>query len=149
MSTIPYAAGAGPAGHAPVAAPSAAAQHEGPVAMRYDGATRDWLVENGIYRSVHPVDQGVALSMCVRQGDLTSSPTTGNLLHKIDDLSSKDLKSKLEDTVKRSNPLARYLADGSVVIERIEYSAPPLKVALFYRNTKLDPNRVLRRDSAT
>lgn len=115
----------------------------GPAAMMYDGASKDWLINaDGRYKSVHPVDQGVVLSVLSRQGSIKSSPTTGSTLHEVEYLGGPELASDVDDRVKRSNPLARYLKSGAVTLKRVdvESSGSRLFVVVYYVNNLVNPN---------
>lgn len=122
-----------------------------PVALRFEGATRDWSLDTATnYRAVTPVEQGVALSLCVKQGDIKSSLTTGNTLHEIEYLGGAELGADIRDRVVTANPLARYLAEGQAEIVRIDHEEAPsgFKVAVYFRDLTADPNRVLRSDAS-
>lgn len=135
-----FPAGVGPAGHAPVQ-PTPRVPTVQPAALRYEGATSDWVYgSDGRLRRVHPVDQGMALGLLVAQGSLRSSPDTGSTLRSIRYLNPNGLQARIEDAVRKANPIARYLADGSVTILSINYQVLPqrgLYVECYYRNNLL------------
>lgn len=117
----PYGAGMGPAGFSPVEAPNTLTSPTLPVALRYDGATGDWQLDtNGEYKVSHPVDQGMALGLCVPRGSIASARNVGHDLLKVR-LGARDEKGQVEAAVRNATPVASYLADGSVRIDRIAY----------------------------
>lgn len=146
-----YPGGVGPAGVAPISS-SAPIKVKRPVALRYEGVVSDWVIHSGTgaYQAVTPVEQGVVLSLCIRQGHIKSSPSTGNTLHEIEYLDSATLAADIEDRVRRSNPLARYLAEGQVEVSRIEHErgAHGFKVAVYFKDLTADKSRILRRDAS-
>lgn len=145
-----FPGGFGPSGADPVTS-TFAPRAKRPVALRYEGSTADWSKDHdGNYKAVTPVEQGVALSLCVRQGDIKSSPTTGNTIHEIVYLDKNTLKADIEDRVKRSNPLARLLAEGQAELVRIDHevTANGLKVAVYFKDLTADKSRTLRRDAS-
>jgi len=110
-----------------------------PASPYYDGRARDWQVDaDGRHVSAHPIDSGVQLAMFLQKGELRSSPTTGNDLLQIQDLTGPRRQSEAERIVREAQPIARYLAEGAVTITRIdsEYrsSTGALLVELWYRN---------------
>lgn len=145
-----YPGGVGPAGADPVTSTFAPRQKR-PAAIRYEGATSDFeLDHDGNYQAVTPVEQAVALSLSIRQGDIKSSPTTGNTLHEIVYLDSATLGADIDDRVRRSNPLARLLADGQAEIVRIDHEIGKqgFKVAVYFRDLTADKTRTIRRDAS-
>lgn len=144
-------AGSGPAGADPIQS-GTPSNRVSPTAIRYEGATKDFALDAvGNYRFVHPVDQAVALGMMARQGQLKSSPTVGNTLDKITYLTGPNLQSNVENRVRTANPIAALLADGSISIDKIVTSTDGgrLVAILYYRNLKLDPNRVMAAPTAS
>ena len=110
-----------------------------PAAPYYDGRAQDWKVDaDGRQVSAHPIDSGVQLAMFVQKGEIRSSPSTGNNLLKISDLTGDRRQSEVERIVRESQPIARYLADGSITLTRIdsEYRSGTgaLLVEIWYRN---------------
>lgn len=108
-------------------------------AKSYDASKEDHETDRkGRIVSMHPIDVGVRLAMFVQQGELRSSPETGNTLLKLDSLGTDRLQSEVESCVRSSNPIARYLREKSIEILRIESDFIPgigaLLVALTYRN---------------
>src|SRR5690242_18105687 len=138
-----YLAGIGPAGFDPVTDPPARKVLRGPAAMAYDGASRDWPlnVQNN-YRSVHPVDQQMALSVLVRKGTIASAPNVGSTLHEITHLSAKTLQSDVDNRVRTSEPAATLVRNGQAKIlrNRIDVSGNALQVAVEYVNLATGQN---------
>jgi hypothetical protein len=151
MSAGLYPGGVEPAGAAPVST-SVSNPPKRPVAIRYEGIVSDWVIQTttGAYSAVTPVEQGVVLSLMIRQGDIKSSPTTGNTLNEIEYLNGQTLAADIDDRVRRSNPLARYLDEKQAEIVRIDHEigANGFKVAVYFKDLTADKNRVLRRDAS-
>lgn len=108
-------------------------------AKAYDTYKGDYAIDtNGRIVSMHPIDAGVRLAMFVQQGELRSSPSTGNTLLKLDSLGTERLQSEVESCVRAANPIARYLIDKSIEILLIESdfvaSVGALLVSVTYRN---------------
>lgn len=115
------------------------------IALRYEGATKDWELDaNNNFSGVTANEQGVALSICVRQGSILSSPTTGSTLHEIEYLGAINLGADITNRVMTSNPIARLVAAKSVSIEKIEYSvrSHKLAIAVYFKDLDVDPNRI-------
>jgi hypothetical protein len=133
-----YPFGAGRFGHDP-SIPSGPRGAFVPASPTYDGATGDFATdENGRRVSVHPVDFGVQMSMFVQQGELPNAPEIGNTLLQCRELGTSRQKSEVEGIIRRSNPIASYLANGSITITRIDQelrvSTGALLVAIHYTN---------------
>lgn len=91
-----------------------------PVALRYEGLVKDWVLDDpGNYRSVTSTEQGMILSICVNQGQIKSSPQTGNTLDQIVYLGGASLQSDVEDRIRNSNPAKALIAAGKAKITRI------------------------------
>lgn len=89
--------------------------------VAYQISARDLVVDQyGNVESVHPIDEGMAISMGVDRGSVKSSPDAGNDLRKIEYLSDPKLEANVRSAVLSAQPLARYVADGQVRIEAIE-----------------------------
>jgi hypothetical protein len=151
MSAGVWPGGVGPAGADPATVGSSSRSLK-PAAIRYEGSVRDWQLDptTGGYRRVTPAEQGVALSLMVAQGSITSSPLTGHTLGEIVYLGGPDVEADATDRVRRANPLARLVADGQVEIKRIAVDATgnQLKVALYFVDLTGDKNRILKRDAS-
>lgn len=151
MSAGEFPAGTAPAGANPVIS-SVSARPKRPAAIRYEGSIRDWRITaaTGAYEAVTPVEQGMVLSLCVRQGQIKSSPTTGHTLGEILYLGGQDLEADVRDRVMRSNPLARLVAERQAAVKRIDVQdvSGQLRVAVYFVDLTQDPTRLLRRDAA-
>lgn len=151
MTAGVFPAGTEPAGAAPVSS-AYVARPLRPAAIRYEGAIRDWTLydSTGGYQAVTPVEQAVVLSLCIRQGQITSAPTLGNTVHEIETLDPTTIDADVSDRVRRSNPLARLVRDGEAEIKKIEVQivANQLRYAVFFADLTRDRNRILRRDVA-
>ncbi len=150
MNTV-YPAGVGPAGAAPVIEGNST-RAKRPAAIRYEGVVRDWTIysNTGGYQAVTPVEQAFVLSLCVRQGQISSSPLTGHTLHEIETLDEATIYADASDRVRRSNPIARLVRDRKARIERIDVQivSNQLRVAVYFVDLTRDKNRILRRDAA-
>jgi hypothetical protein len=114
-------------------------------AMRYEGSSKDWeLVAGGNFAAVTPNEQGAALSMAIKKGSIKSSPDTGNTLHEIIYLGSPNLETDITNRVMSSNPISRLVAENSISIDKILYQVTKygLKVATYFRDLDVDPNRL-------
>lgn len=93
-------AGVGPAGQDPVADPSAAPPIRPAAAVWYDGANRDFLLDDdGGYKTLHYVDQKVALALVIGEGDIAGVPTFGSRLKSIKRGNAAQLAKRAEDAV--------------------------------------------------
>lgn len=149
MPTGTFPAGLGPAGADPVQT-GVTLPRRLPQAMRFEGETRDWsLASDGAYQAVTPVEQGFVLALCVRQGDIKSSPDTGNTLHEIVYLGDPDLDSDIRDRIRNANPIKRFVDDGQAEIVKIETQETPngLRARVFFRDLSGDKTKVLFRDA--
>jgi hypothetical protein len=151
MTTGVYPAGIGPAGANPIVA-GASSRPKRPTAIRYEGAVRDWTIYDGTggYQAVTPVEQGVVLSLCVRQGQISASPLTGHTLNDIETLDPVTIEADASDRVRLSNPLARLVRDGQAAIKKIDVQivSNQLRVAVYFFDLTRDRTRVLRRDAS-
>lgn len=150
MSAGSYPGGIGPFGADPVQT-GYTSKPKQPVAIRYEGVTRDWSLDDAAnYKAVTPVEQGVALSLCVKRGAIKSSPDTGNTLHEIVYIGGIDIAAEIKDRVLKSNPLARFISEGQASITKIIHEETPsgFKVAVFFKDLTVDKSRVLRSDAS-
>ena len=106
-------------------------------ARQFDGKTGGYtLTSEGHWTESHPVDQGVALSLCFRKGSIKSAPDVGHTLHLVR-LGTARTRAEVEDRVKNAFPLSSYLAAGLVRIVEIAHEERPsggLFVAVGYIN---------------
>ncbi len=151
MPTADFPLGTEPAGASPIVT-SPPRKAKRPTAIRYEGAVRDWTIydSTGGYQAVTPVEQGVALSLMVSQGQITSSPTTGHTLNEIETLDETTIEADASDRVRRANPLARLVRDRKAAIKKIDVQvvANQLRVAVYFVDLTRDKNRMLRADAA-
>lgn len=84
MGAGQYNAGASPTTGSPTVLGSAVARTL-PTALWFDGKTKTYLLDEttGQYKSIHPVDQRVALKLLVKYGTIKASPKMGNRFHLI------------------------------------------------------------------
>lgn len=78
-------AGAGLAGGSGASSSLAASDVRPPRALYFDGASRDMLLitATGLYRSLHPVDQKMAMALVLRRGSIPVAPDLGSTFHEI------------------------------------------------------------------
>lgn len=123
------------------------------VAMRYEGSVKDWQLDaNNNFAAVTPNEQGVVLSVAIKQGSIKSSPTTGSTLHEIVYLGSPNLGADITNRVMLSNPIARLVSDGAVSIDKIDYQiigGNRLAIAVYFRDLEVDPNFLNRTNWST
>jgi hypothetical protein len=151
MSAGSYPAGLGPTGVAPIDTSAQPPRPRQPKALRYEGATADWALDTlGNYKAVTPVEQGIALSLCVRQGSIKSSPTTGNTLHEIVYLGAPDLANDIRNRIMSANPLARLVSEKQAEIVRIDHEIRKqgFVAVVYFRDMTSDKNRVLQQDAS-
>jgi hypothetical protein len=139
MGAGSYGAGVGPAGHDLATSASGSPILRGHGAIWYDGAARDYLLDaQGNYRTVHFVDQKVALALVIREGDVAGVPTLGSRLALLKRGSRTRLQAAAEDAVRLA--LAQMLADGEVELGRVDVASPArgkLLVTVYYKNLLL------------
>ncbi len=132
-------AGDGHAGHDAVPATGAAAKGRPAGAILYDGAARDYVVgPDGQYKTIHWVDQKVALALVIQERDVSSVPTLGSRLRSLRRGSAARLQTGAEDAVR----LALQPMIDAREIELIEVKAATpsrgrLLVAVAYKNLLL------------
>lgn len=144
-----YPGGMGPAGADPVQS-GITLPRKTPKAIRYEGLTQDFPLDAvGSYQAVTPVEQGFALGCCVKQGDIKSSPLTGNTLHQIVYLGDPNLAADVRDRLVNANPIKRLLDDGQAELVRIDLQETPngFRAAVFFRDLTADKNKILQRDA--
>lgn len=134
-----------PPGFEPVAKPSKAPIESRVEARRLttNGTALDFEIDSrGRYVGGHAVDQGMALSLLVRQGSIASAPNVGHTLHEVE-IGVQSTASDVRDRVLSSYPLSRYVADQLVEILDIEHEEldSGLKVAVSYKNLVSEENK--------
>lgn len=141
-----YPAGTGPAGFAPAPPPQERRRRKPPAALHFDGATRDFLKdEDGLYKSVHPVDQGVGLALLVELQRLPSAPAVGSTLPQIEHVAAASLQNDVQDRVDRA--LDRWLSAGDITQLALTATPGPfgrVRVVYEYTNNRA-PDRSERR----
>jgi len=139
MTLAAHLAGMGFVGYDPLIPPGAPRQVSPPPALRFDGATRDFPLDaNGFYQASHPVDQEVALALCISRGAIASSGSIGNKLRTISRV-SQSVAVTLARTYIREG-LAAILARKSIELQdvTIDTSVPGrLMFAVTYLNLEL------------
>jgi hypothetical protein len=111
-----------------------------PAGLHYDGKTRDFTVNSsGQLNGVHPVDEGMAMSIMVPRGSIKAAPNTGNDLHKIEYLGTPNLDEQVRACVYNAQPLKRFLEEDKIEIRTIVSTVKDsrLSVSISYVN-KLD-----------
>lgn len=144
-----YPAGIAPAGADPIRH-GVTLPRKTPKAIRYEGGTQDFPLDAvGSYQAVTPVEQGFALGLCVRQGDIKSSPLTGNTLHQIVYLGDPNLAADVRDRVVNANPIKRLLDEEQAELVRIDLqeNRNGFRAAVFFKDLTADKNKILQRDA--
>jgi hypothetical protein len=139
-----YAAGYGPAGYAPVIPAGAPRVVRAPDALKLDGPTKDYLLDDdGFYQSVHPVDQQVALAMIVSRGAIAAVPELGNQLRTIRRVSKNVAIALAKSFVREA--LDGLVASKSIKINDVQIDADVpgrLFVQVMYTNLELSDGSV-------
>lgn len=107
-----------------------------PVALRYEGLIKDWVLDDpGNYRSVTSTEQGMITAICFNQGQIKSSPQTGNTLDQIVYLGGANLQADVEDRIRNANPAKALLAAGKAKIIRtvVQTTKNRLLVEVFFK----------------
>ena len=143
MGSVP--AGAAPAGYdAPVYTSSLAAslapQRQ---AVLYDPATRGAVRDpaTGMLRTVHWVDQAVALALTVNAGSLSANTTLGNRLRAIPRSAGPRVRAEVEDAVREA--LSALLDRKDIGVTSVGVASPvrgQITVVVSYVNLRLTPN---------
>lgn len=111
-----------------------------PRALYFDGASRDMLLvtATGLYRSLHPVDQKMAMAMVLRRGSIPVAPDLGSTFHEIAIGAEETMTA---DAIQRANQAAASLLQaGDVKIDSVRcYSsqASRVRVEVNYFNLRL------------
>lgn len=119
MGAAQYACGIGPCGLDPLPAASAARSAVAPVALMFDGLTRDFPLnpETGRYYGVTPTAQKVELALLLKFGKTPAMPSIGLDLSKVVPAAGPKLQADVESAVKSA--LAKMLSAGSIKILEI------------------------------
>lgn len=119
-----------------------------PVALRYEGLTKDFVIDDsGNYRSVTSTEQGMIISICFNQGQIKSSPQTGNTLDQIVYLGSANLQADVEDRIRNANPAKALIAAGKASIRNIvvQTTGGRLAVEVFFKALDAPNSQTLSR----
>ena len=134
-----YLAGLGRLGYDPQIPPSAPRNVRPPAALRFDGQTRDFpLNADGFYEESHPVDQEVALILCVSRGAIASVSSVGNKLRTISRVSRSVAETLARSYIREG--LAPLVARKAIEVQdiSIDQSVPGrLLFAVTYLNLEL------------
>jgi hypothetical protein len=99
-----------------------------PVALRYDGATKDFLLDaNGHYLGIHPVDQQVALALICGLGTMPAAPKVGAAFRQIKRITPSTPK-QAEDMARTA--LSSLVSGGLIKIVAIEVETTALQGAV-------------------
>jgi hypothetical protein len=139
-----FPAGIGPAGYDPVVPPDAPRNVRPPAALRLDGASRDYVLDDdGFYAESHPVDQKVGLALLVSRGAIAVVPELGNKLRTIRRVSRTVAETLTRQHIREA--LADLISAKSIEIESIVVDtavAGRLLFSVAYRNLELDRDSV-------
>lgn len=130
-----FAAGRGPAGFAPILAPSVKLATTPPRATNYDPVTKTFTSTNGYYDSIHPVDQAVAIALLFPKGSLKSAPDVGHTFQQLGRNSGVRLVADAEDRARLA--LKKLVDAGSISIGNVDVDASirgQVKIAVTYTN---------------
>ena len=131
-----FAAGMGPAGFDPVADPTPPRAVTPPRALLFQLDGFDFPLDAaGLYQSIHPTDQWVALQVGLIFGTVGTSPTAGSRLRSITHVGAPSTQREAQDAIRIA--LADKVNTGSIRINGIDYESTPFggfKVALLYDN---------------
>lgn len=144
-----HGAGSSPAGATPagldvvVQAPTQRAP--APAALRLDLGTRDFVVIDGAYAELHPVDQEVLLALGIEKGKLASTPDVGNRIRRNRRVAPAILETVVRNDVRLD--LAHLLDAGKIELLAVDVDTSvrgQTKVAITYRNLRLNPGAPAR-----
>lgn len=112
-----------------------------PISLRFDGATADFqLDDQGRYKSIHPVDQAVALALLVRLGTLGSVPSMGAGFRNIRKI-GPTTPNQVENMARVA--LARLVQAQSIKILSIQVETKrkpgSIAIAVSYTNLRTNP----------
>lgn len=148
MGAGSYRAGIGPAGASPITS-NLSLPNQGQRAALFDPLSKTFpLGDDGKHVDIHPVDQAMAMALCIPAGALKSAPKTGHTLREIPRAEGDTVHREAEDRVRRAT--AGIVARGDVALLKISVASDPLPngrllVDVSYRNLRLsrtDPQTV-------
>jgi hypothetical protein len=129
------------AGEDPVASPSAPRNVTPPQALLFDGATRTFLFDdNGLLRSVHPVDQKVELGLLLELGKIAPVPTIGTAFRSIKYIDPQKIDNQVRDAIRLA--IGSLKTNGDIEEINVTVLRPnrnAFSVQFTYRNLRL-PN---------
>lgn len=130
MGAGDFPAGMGPAGLDPFNEPSVTRNVRPPAALRFDLRTRDFITDaNGLYVSIHPVDQKVGLALGLIAGTIASDPTLGNKVRTMKYAGGPSVVSTVRDFVQQA--LSNLLAAKEIELVAVKVD-PPLNGSIVY-----------------
>jgi hypothetical protein len=141
MAAGMYPAGAGPAGHPPVAPMSDRTPVRRVAAALFDPVTHDNPTDElGRVIEVHPVDQAVAIALSSERGRLTSTPDIGNRLRGLPRADDPTFANAARDDVART--LATLIGRGDVTLLGVDVSpaareTKSREIIVRYQNNRL------------
>lgn len=148
MGAGSHRAGIGPAGASPITS-NLSLPNQGQRAALFDPLSKTFpLGDDGKHIDVHPVDQAMALALCLTAGSIKSAPKTGHTLRQIKRAEGDTVQREAEDRVRLAT--ADLVARGDVELLKITVASDPipngrLLVDVSYRNLRLsrtDPQTV-------
>jgi hypothetical protein len=111
------------AGEAPVEELSDPRNVAPPIALVFDGETRTFLRDDdGFLKSIHPVDQKVALALLMQQKKIAPAPKTGSTLREIKYIEPAKIETDVTDRINRA--LTAVLQPGDIEILKLEVLTP-------------------------
>ena len=124
MSAGLYPAGYGPCGLDPLPTASTARSVVAPVALMFDGATRDFPLNpaTGRYYGVTPVAQRVELALLTQFGKTPAAPTMGLNLSGVVPVSGDKLQADVDSAVRTA--IATPISKGDIKILEITGTSP-------------------------
>lgn len=143
MGAGEYPCGIGPCGLDPLPAASSARSVTPPVALLFDGKSRDFPInpDTGRYYGVTPTAQKVQLALLTRKGAIPANPTLGLDLSKVVPVAGPKLQSDVELAVRSA--LASVIRANQIQILDIKGTATirgRIKVEVRYQDLT-DPKR--------
>jgi hypothetical protein len=109
---------------------------------RYDGQTRQWVVESAAWSQSTYAQQAMAIGCLFRKGSIPQAPDLGHTYHEVDVPRAK-LQQDVEKRTREAEPIKTALARGWVYIAKVEAekSGGRLSVGVFFYDLTVDPTR--------
>ena len=140
MAAVELLAGEDLAGGGPTLVLSRPRNVTVPAAIRYDGATRDFPLDDaGLYIEEYPTDQKVGLALIVVAGSLSGSPNIGSKLRAKRYLNPLTIRTEILFVIKVA--LADLLKAKEIALARVDVelvSGTRLLVSVVYENLLLN-----------